>query len=81
MKLWIIAKKINCENELHRLYGLVYFTFGILYEEWGVLEKAELSYQKCLTIRLSLSGEKHPETANCYNNMGKMYENKGFYQS
>ena len=72
-----LCEKLKCKNEDHKLYGLVYFTFGILYEKWGVFVKAELSYNKCLNIRLSLYGEKHAETANCYNNMGEMYENKG----
>ena len=42
---------------------------GFLYQELGKYKKALPLYKKTLKTRLDTSGENHPNTAVCYNNL------------
>ena len=72
-----LCKNLTCENESHRCYGLVYFSFGSLFDKWGISEKAEQFYNKSLDIRCALNGEEDADTAASYNNLGELYHNRG----
>ncbi len=56
-----------------------YNNIGILYGHIGKYNKALEYFKKALKIRLSISGENHPDTVLSYNNMGIVYDYKGEY--
>ena len=49
------------------------------YYQRGSYAKALEYHNKALVILLKVKGENHPDTATCYNNIGKVYRQQGNY--
>ena len=54
---------------------------GKVHKLKGDYDKALEYYNKSLAIRLNALGEKHPDVADSYNNIGMVYHAKGDYDT
>ena len=50
-----------------------------MYKSLGSYTLALECFQKALDIRKEVLGEKHPDVAKCYNNIGTVYDDQGLY--
>jgi tetratricopeptide (TPR) repeat protein len=65
------AKDQNSTDALNALAGL--------YQGQGKYEEAEPLYVKCLEVRTSVLGEKHPNTLQSMSHLAALYESQGKY--
>ena len=72
----LLSKRPADEQEEEAL-AEIYNNMAIVYRDKCELDKALEYYNKSLSIRLNILGEKHPDVASSYNNMANVYSDKG----
>ena len=75
-----IANTYQYEENKPVIYAEIYECLGIGVQKNQKKYEQSLSYfQKVLEIRIKELGEKHPDVASCYNNIGDLYDNQRNY--
>ena len=72
-----MAKEIEYNQEE---YANILYKYAGFLGTYAQYEKALEYYLKALEIDENVLGKEHPDTANSYNNIGAVYDNKGEYE-
>ncbi|MGC6434683.1 MAG: tetratricopeptide repeat protein [Crocinitomicaceae bacterium] len=80
---YLLRSADNEENNLLLVYNNLGYVYSDLYDNSSReihSSKAEMNYEKSLSIRNKIFGKYHPSTAIIYNNLGLLYSKKGELQ-